>query len=153
MKYRFSSTKIRKSLLSGDVILANNYLGYDFSFSGVVVYGAKIGHKIGFPTANVKVESPYKLLPSNGVYLVYAFLKQKKCYGMMNIGYRPTVDGSSKVIEVHFFDFNENLYNANITIYLLDHLRKEITFSHLNALQEQLQIDQKIALDRIVTLS
>ena len=104
-----------------------------------------MGGKIGFPTANIKVEETYKLIPKTGVYVVKSYLKGADVYGMMNIGYRPTIDGNHQTIEVHFFDFNEDLYNQNLTIEILFFLRDEEKFSSIEKLISQLKEDKKTA--------
>ncbi len=137
-----SSTKIRKALLNGELKTANNYLGYSFVLRGIVVNGKKLGSKIGFPTANINVEETYKLIPKTGVYVVQAFIDNKLIFGMMNIGSRPTVNGSSQTIEVHFFDFKEDLYNEYISVELLYFLREEQKFNSIEMLTNQLRQDE-----------
>lgn len=144
-----SSTKIRKALLEGNLKTANNYLGYCFSLSGKVVKGKSLGTKIGFPTANIFIEESYKLIPKNGVYIVKSNLNNTIVFGMMNIGNRPTVDGKEKTIEVHFFDFKENLYNQKITVDLLYFIREEQKFSSVEILSCQLKRDKETALTYI----
>lgn len=140
-----SSTKIRKALSEKNIKTANKYLGYPFMLNGKVVNGKQLGGKIGFPTANIKVEETYKLIPKTGVYVVKSYLKGADVYGMMNIGYRPTIDGNHQTIEVHFFDFNEDLYNQNLTIEILFFLRDEEKFSSIEKLISQLKEDKKTA--------
>lgn len=137
-----SSTKIRKALLNGELKTANNYLGYSFVLRGVVVNGKKLGSKIGFPTANINVEETYKLIPKTGVYVVQALIDNKLTFGMMNIGSRPTVNGSSQTIEVHFFDFKKDLYNQHISVELLYFLREEQKFNSIEMLTNQLKQDE-----------
>ena len=144
-----SSTKIRKALASGNLKTANNYLGYNFMLNGIVVNGKQLGGKIGFPTANIDVKEDYKLIPKTGVYVVKSSISNKVIYGMMNIGNRPTVDGKHQTIEVHFFDFNQDLYNKNLTIELLYFLRDEEKFDSVNDLIHQLKKDEKFAKDYI----
>ncbi len=138
-----SSTKIRKALLAGDLKTANVFLGYYYMLQGTVVAGKKIGKKIGFPTANIDIEKPYKLIPKTGVYVVMSTLNGEKVFGMMNIGYRPTVQGEGQTIEVHFFDFNQDLYGKKITVELIYFLRKEQKFDSVENLINQLHIDKK----------
>ena len=140
-----SSTKIRRALAEGSLKTANNYLGYNFMLSGKVVNGKQLGGKIGFPTANIDVKETYKLIPKTGVYVVKSSLNNKTVYGMMNIGVRPTVDGTHQTIEVHFFDFNQDLYNQNLTIELLYFLRDEKKFKSLESLIHQIEKDEKTA--------
>lgn len=137
-----SSTKIRNSISEGNIQQANAYLGYNFFLTGKVVEGKKIGSKIGFPTANIEVKDAYKLIPKNGVYVVKSFVESNVIYGMMNIGNRPTVNGKNQTIEVHFFNFNQYIYGAEITIEILNWLRDEQKFESLNDLKNQLYIDQ-----------
>ncbi|MEN9656318.1 MAG: hypothetical protein RL311_1289, partial [Bacteroidota bacterium] len=114
-----SSTKIRTALEDGEINLANEYLGYSYFLSGTVVKGKQLGRTIGFPTANIELEEAYKLVPKNGVYVVTAEIDGKTVYGMMNIGFNPTVQGKNRTIEVHFFDFDSNIYNRHIRVAIL----------------------------------
>ncbi|MGB0880502.1 MAG: bifunctional riboflavin kinase/FAD synthetase [Polaribacter sp.] len=148
-----SSTKIRKALASGNLKTANNYLGYHFMLNGIVVNGKQLGGKIGFPTANINVKETYKLIPKTGVYVVKSTIHKREVFGMMNIGNRPTVNGKHQTIEVHFFDFNQDLYHQNITIELLYFLRDEQKFDSIDALIHQLKKDEKIARDYIKAIS
>ena len=141
-----SSTKIRKALLEGNVAMANEYLGYDYSLSGTVVKGKQLGRTIGFPTANLKIEENYKLIPKNGVYIVKSILNQKTVFGMMNIGFNPTVAGENLTIEIHYFDFDANLYEQKISVSILSYLRPEQKFGSVTLLKEQLQKDAAAAL-------
>lgn len=138
-----SSTKIRTSLANGTVTLANEYLGYNYFFTGIVVKGKQLGRTIGFPTANIHIKKDYKLIPKNGVYLVKSLLNQKIIYGVMNIGTRPTVNGENKTIEVHFIDFDQNLYDQEITLEVLDFVRDEQKFDSIEALKNQIQKDKE----------
>jgi len=140
-----SSTKIRKALEEGDVELANQYLGHNYSLTGTVSKGKQLGRTIGYPTANIKIEEDYKLIPSNGVYIVQSTIEGKTVFGMMNIGTRPTVDGTFQTIEIHFLDFNKDLYNQKITVSLLKRMRAEQKFESLDALKNQLNIDKAVA--------
>lgn len=140
-----SSTKIRRALASGDLNTANNYLGYHFMISGKVVNGKKLGGKIGFPTANIDVLETYKLIPKAGVYVVKSEINNTGVFGMMNIGNRPTVSGKHQTIEVHFFDFNKDLYHKELVVELLYFLRDEHKFDSLKSLTLQLEKDEKIA--------
>ena len=144
-----SSTKIRKALAEGNVKTANTYLGYPFMLNGNVVNGKQLGGKIGFPTANIDVEEVYKLIPKTGVYVVRSTIKDEIIYGMMNIGKRPTVDGKHQTIEVHFFDFNQDLYEQSLTVELLYFLRDEHKFDSVEHLISQLQKDEIQARDFI----
>ncbi|PCJ98893.1 MAG: riboflavin biosynthesis protein RibF [Flavobacteriaceae bacterium] len=142
-----SSTKIRKALLDGDIKTANAYLGYNYMLTGVVQKGKGLGRKINFPTANLHIEETYKLIPKEGVYVVKSNLKNVTVYGMMNIGYNPTVAGTEKSIEIHFFDFDQDLYDQKIQIDIVDRLRDEHKFDSVEKLQQQLEKDKKTSLE------
>lgn len=141
-----SSTKIRKALNNGDIKTANAYLGYEFMLSGTVIRGKGLGRQLAFPTANLQIEEPYKLIPKNGVYVVKSHIKQHQVYGMMNIGFNPTVNGTQKTIEIHFFHLDEDLYGQHIRVELLMRLRDEQRFESVEALKEQLIKDKENAL-------
>lgn len=142
-----SSTKIRNAILSGNISLANSYLGYEFFFSGVVTQGKQLGRTIGFPTANIEIQNSQKIIPKTGVYIVKGKWNNNLYNGMMNIGFRPTVNGTSQSIEVHFLDLNEDLYDKEITIYVLDFIRDEKKFNSLEELKEQLKKDKNKTLE------
>jgi len=144
-----SSTKIRRALHEGNLKTANHYLGYNFMLNGNVVNGKKLGGKIGYPTANIDIKEDYKLIPKTGVYVVKSTIDKVEVFGMMNIGNRPTVNGNHQTIEVHFFDFNKDLYHQNLTIELLYFLRDEQKFESLDLLIHQLKKDERIARDYI----
>ena len=139
-----SSTKIRTALLTGDIDIAALYLGYAYFFSGKVVLGNQLGRTIGYPTANLLIEDEKKLVPANGVYAVQVQLQERpaKLRGMMNIGMRPTVHGTKRVIEVNIFDFDEMIYGSILTITLVKFLRAEVKFDGLDALKAQLAKDK-----------
>lgn len=137
-----SSTKIRNALIKGDVRLANKLLGYEYSITGKVVGGNKIGRKLGFPTANIEVSDELKLISAVGVYACRIRWNGKLYKGMGNIGFRPTIDAGSLTIEVHIFDFDEIIYGETITIYFVDRIRDEHRFENLAALRQQLQEDR-----------
>ena len=137
-----SSTKIRKALESGDLETANAYLGYEYMLTGTVEAGKKLGRDLGFPTANLRIEANYKLIPASGVYLVRSALSGREVYGMMNIGTNPTVDGSRRHIEVHFFDYQGDLYGSPLQVDLLKRIRDERKFDSLDALKNQLGQDR-----------
>lgn len=141
-----SSTKIRNALDEGNVALANQYLGYDYFFSGTVIEGKKLGRTIGFPTANIHIDQSYKLIPKNGVYIVSSVVNGKTVYGMMNIGVNPTVGGKTQSVEVHFFDFDEDLYYQKITVAIHEKIRDEQKFPSVEALTAQLESDKLISL-------
>lgn len=140
-----SSTKIRRALASGNLKTANNYLGYNFMLNGNVVNGKKLGGTIGYPTANIDIKENYKLIPKTGVYIVKSAIDEKIVFGMMNIGNRPTVNGNHQTIEVHFFDFNQDLYHQNLTIELIYFLRDEEKFYSVEVLVQQIKKDEETA--------
>ena len=148
-----SSTKIRKALEEGKIETANLYLGYDFMLTGTVTKGKGLGRQIQFPTANIHIEETYKLIPKKGVYTVKSTINNEIVYGMMNIGMNPTVNGTKKTIEVHFFDFNKDLYNKKIQVNLLARQRNEKRFESVEALKEQLYIDKENALKNIASIN
>ena len=145
-----SSTKIRKALSEGNVPVANNLLGYQYTLSGTVTKGNKLGRTIGFPTANIVLNSSDKLIPLNGVYAVQVTVNQSKFNGMMNIGFRPTVNGKTRTIEVNILDFDGDIYHQIIKVELIDYIRAEVKFNGIDALKEQLKIDKKAVNERLV---
>jgi riboflavin kinase/FMN adenylyltransferase len=147
-----SSTKIRKALLEGNVALANEYLGYAYLLTGTIVKGKGIGRTINFPTANLKIEESYKLIPKNGVYIIQSTINNRLVFGMMNIGFNPTVNGEGQSIEIHFFDFKEILYDKKLQIQVLKRIRDEEKFDSLEQLTEQLEKDKSTAMNYIHTL-
>jgi riboflavin kinase/FMN adenylyltransferase len=139
-----SSTKIRKAILDGNLAKANEYLGERFELTGTVVHGQAIGKTIGFPTANIQVNSDLKLIPRNGVYAVEVTVKNSHYIGMLNIGNRPTVnDSADRTIEVHILDFSGEIYTEEITVKFIDKLRDEKQFIDLQELQNQIKEDEK----------
>ena len=141
--YAVSSTKIRERLEAGDVSGASAMLGYDYTLHGVVVAGNRLGRTIGFPTANMQMYEPLKLVPGNGVYFVRVETLGKHFHGMCNIGYRPTVSsGSNRTIETHIFDFDEDIYGLDMRVTFLDKIRDEIKFDSIEALRQQLETDK-----------
>ena len=140
-----SSTKIRNAILDGNMTLANDYLGYSYFITGTVITGKQLGRTIGFPTANINIAENYKLIPPNGVYLVQASINTQVVHGMMNIGTNPTVDGQAQSIEIHFLDFEANIYNQELKISIVQRIRDEKKFNSLQDLQEQLQKDKVTA--------
>lgn len=137
-----SSTKIRNALNVGDVALAKTYLGYPYMVSGTVVSGKQLGRTIGYPTANIKVAQDYKLIPAIGVYVVGVTVKGKDYYGMLSIGTNPTVGGTEKTIEVYIFDFNDTIYDEEITVRFLTRIRGEEHFGSIDLLIEALKNDE-----------
>jgi riboflavin kinase/FMN adenylyltransferase len=144
-----SSTKIRKALSEGDINTANSYLGYNYMLTGKVQRGKGIGRQLNYPTANIQIEEAYKLIPKIGAYVVKSEINGSTIFGMMNIGYNPTVSGTEKSIEVHFFDFNQDLYDLVLQIDILDRLRDEYKFESVDALKEQLSKDKATSLSII----
>ena len=147
-----SSTKIRNSLLSGDVDTANAYLGRPYTFSGKVVHGKKLGRTIGYPTANLNINHPNKLIPAIGVYAVQCNVEGQIYGGMMNIGNNPTVQGKEFSIEVNIFDFSADIYDKDVEIFVIARLRDEKKFGNLDELALILQLDKKNALEKIINL-
>lgn len=137
-----SSTKIRQLLEKGEIEKANHYLGYDFFINGKVVKGNGIGKTIGFPTANILIKNKWKLLPSDGVYAVKVNINDRCFKGMMNIGQKPTVDGKGKSLEVHIFDFSNDIYGKAIKVKVIKRIRDEKKFKDLQGLKKQLFIDK-----------
>ncbi len=138
-----SSTKIRRALQEGNLKTANRYLGYNYMLTGKVVDGKKLGGQIGFPTANLHIPEDYKLIPKTGVYVIRSIINDTLYFGMMNIGYRPTVNGKHQTIETHFFNFEGDLYGSTLRIELMYFLRKEKKFESVEDLIAQLKIDKK----------
>ena len=142
--YAVSSTKIRQKLEDGDVQAASAMLGYDYSLLGVVVAGNRIGRTLGFPTANMQLYEPLKLVPGNGVYFVRVHTLGQDWYGMCNVGCRPTVgQGNTRTIETHIFDFDEDIYGLDINVTFIEKVRDEVRFASLDELKNQLEIDKQ----------
>jgi riboflavin kinase/FMN adenylyltransferase len=144
-----SSTKIRNALMEGNMALANEYLGYEYFLTGTIVRGKQLGRTIDFPTANLQMEENYKLIPRNGVYVVKSAINQKTVFGMMNIGFNPSVAGENLAIEIHFFDFDEDLYDQKLSVSLLEYLRPEQKFESVALLKQQLEKDRNTSLAHI----
>ncbi len=143
---KVSSTRVRKLLEAGKVKAANSFLGYEYSITGKVVKGQSIGRDMGFPTANIEVSDEYKLIAAVGVYACRVEYMGKFYKGMSNIGFRPTIDHGDLTIEVNIFDFDQQIYNEEITIYFVDRMRDEHKFESIDALKAQLVKDRKQAL-------
>lgn len=141
-----SSTKIRNALDDGQIHLANALLGRNYSIKGTVIHGNKKGRLIGFPTANIDIPESYKLLPADGAYAIKATVGEKKYKGMLNIGFKPTVDGTKRTIEAHLFNFEEEIYNQEITVEFVKALRKELKFDSIDQLKDQLLVDKENAI-------
>jgi len=140
-----SSTKIRKALENGNIEKANTYLGYCYMLTGIIVSGKGLGRKLNFPTVNLHIEETYKLIPKTGVYVVKTKLENNTVFGIMNIGYRPTIDGKNQTIEIHLLDFNADLYGKKMQIEILKRLREEQKFDSVEHLTKQIQEDEKAA--------
>ena len=140
-----SSTKVRKAIAAGDFNRVADFLGRNFELTGTVSKGKGLGRTIDFPTANINVEETYKLIPPIGVYLVSVEYEKKLFNGMMNIGTRPTLNGENQTLEVHLFDFNEDLYKKKLKLIFLGKIRDEQKFESLDALKKQLENDKKIS--------
>jgi len=137
-----SSTRIRIALEERDCELASQLLGRHYSLYGTVVEGDKIGRTLGYPTANIAVADSTKLIPADGIYAVTVTVEGKIYKGMLSIGYRPTVGGTKKTIEVNIFDFNKNIYNQTIELSFVKWLRAEEKYSSLDELKVQLEKDK-----------
>ncbi len=148
-KITVSSTKIRNSINQGDIKTTEKYLGRHFNLKGKVVKGDGLGKKINYPTANIFIEESYKIIPKDGVYLVETIIKDKLFKGMMNIGHRPTIGTNVKSIEIHLFNFNQDIYGHVISIKMISKIRDEKKFSSIQALKEQLVKDENYCLKLI----
>ena len=156
-----SSTNIREAILHTDIVMANKLLGYIYFFEGEVVHGNKLGRQLGYPTANLKVHDPEKLIPGDGIYAVYVNVngglavkneettevnsipvEDVQYKGMMSIGFRPTVDGKKRVIEVNVFDFDKEIYGKTMRVYGKKFLRAEVKFNSLEDLVKQIDQDK-----------
>ena len=148
-----SSTKIRRALESGEVDVANTYLGYNYGFSGTVVHGEKQGRKLGYPTANMEPEEKTKLIPCDGIYLVKVFAEGQEYFGLMNIGKKPTMGEFERSQEVFIMDFSGDLYDKTIRVEFLRYLRGEKKFNSLDELIAAMNQDKANALEIIKTLT
>lgn len=137
-----SSTKIRKALFEGRVEIVSEYLGRPYSIRGTVIEGDKIGRTLDFPTANIEVNFKHKLIPTEGIYAVKVRVGQVYHNGMLNIGFRPTLGGVHKRVEVNIFDFDQDIYRKEIGVEFYHYIRSEIKFENLGALKSQLQNDK-----------
>ena len=140
-----SSTKIRVALLDGDIRTSNILLGHDFSIEGKVITGERMGSQLGFPTANIEITEPYKLIPADGIYAVHVDLGGEIFKGMLYIGNRPALNGKSRSIEVNIFDFNNDIYGRDIKINFIDKIRDDMNFENLEQLKEKMKEDKVIA--------
>ena len=147
-----SSTKIRDAIKNSEFEKVKNFLGRPYELNGTVIKGDGLGRTIDFPTANLKIDEQYKLLPNKGVYLVRVRYNENDYLGMMNIGNRPTIDGESQTQEVHLFDFNKSIYGDPVKVCFLKKIRDEKKFDSLEDLKKQLVKDQEICKRIISTL-
>ena len=147
-----SSTKIRNAIQEGEMLLANKYLGYHYFLTGTVIKGKQLGRTIGFPTANLKIEEDYKLIPSKGVYIVSSEINNQTVFGMMNIGNNPTVGNETLSVEIHYLNFEGDLYDQKITVAIYQRIRNEEKFDSLLLLKEQIEKDKLQTLSYIETL-
>lgn len=141
-----SSTKIRSALLEGDIKTANEFLGYPFGLCGKVVRGDEIGRQLGFPTANLFIEQPYKIIPADGIYAVEVLVDGDKYKGMCYIGNRPTINGMTRNIEVNIFEFDQDIYDKNIKVDFLHFIRGDAKFEGLEQLKIQIAWDKEAVL-------
>ncbi|MCB9033085.1 MAG: bifunctional riboflavin kinase/FAD synthetase [Chitinophagales bacterium] len=142
---KVSSTKVRDALLQGDIATANEWLSHPFTIKGKVIHGDKIGRILGFPTANIEVSNPHKLIPASGVYAVWVDIDDQRYKGALSIGYRPTVfDNSELTIEVFIIDFDANLYDKNLSFEFVTYLRPQIKFENWDLLQTAIENDVRI---------
>lgn len=146
-----SSTKIRNALSDGNIELANSFLGYNYTITGMVVQGKQLGRTIGFPTANISINEDYKLIPNSGVYVVECKIENQSYFGMMNIGTNPTVENTNQKqkLEVNIFDFDQDVYGKSINISFLKRIRSEQKFDSLEALKNQIALDKQSSLSFI----
>ena len=143
-KTKVSSSEIRRLLQEGNVEKAQELLTYPYTLQGTIVNGYKVGRTIGFPTANIAVDEPYKVLPKVGVYAVFVYIAGKRYKGMLYIGKRPTVNnGNNQTVEVHILDFSGDIYDNRISVSFIYHIREDIKFDSLETLKEQLEKDRK----------
>jgi riboflavin kinase / FMN adenylyltransferase len=141
-----SSSAIRKAIEEGDVSTAAHFLGRAYSLSGIVIAGDKIGRQLGFPTANIDIDSHYKLIPAKGIYAVWVEHAGARYGGMLYIGDRPTLNRSNLVVEVNIFDFSKEIYGENIKVCFEKFLRADIKFNSIEELTAQLYLDKEAAL-------
>ena len=144
-----SSTKVRKALKEGKIVTASKYLGYHYKLTGSVIKGKQLGRKIGYPTANILVSNKLKLVPSDGIYAVNVIHNSKRFQGMLSIGHNPTIEGKGRSIEVNIFNFNETIYEQDLTIEFVKKLRDEVKFESIEALKEQLAKDELDSLEAL----
>ncbi|HEV8512401.1 MAG TPA: riboflavin kinase, partial [Cyclobacteriaceae bacterium] len=147
------SSKIRQALEKTDIETANHLLGKPYMLTGQVVQGDKLGRQLGYPTANIEVDSRYKLIPADGIYAVMVKYEHGIFKGMLYIGPRPTLNGTKRVIEVNIFDFNKEIYGESITVYFYQYLRGDKKFENLDSLKLQLHVDKEETLKILETIT
>lgn len=145
-----SSTKIRNSLQSGEIKLANELLGHNYTISGTVIRGLQNGRKLGFPTANLQVNDAHKLIPKTGIYVVKVHTDNEVYKGMLSIGYNPTFEGKEQTIEVNILDFDKDIYGSSLTLEFIDYIRSEKKFDSLDALIVEMRNDEQITRETLV---
>jgi riboflavin kinase/FMN adenylyltransferase len=143
---KVSSSNIRNAILQGHIEEANKLLGYQFFFEGEVMHGDKIGRTIGYPTANLKSTDEEKIVLDDGIYAVYTEVAGTRYKAMMSIGFRPTVNGKKRVVEVNLFDFEKEIYGSIIRVYVVKYLRSEVKFNGLEELKQALHQDKENSL-------
>lgn len=149
-KQTVSSSKIRYLLAQGDISLANTFLSYNYTITGKIVEGYKVGRRIGFPTANIKIWERYKVIPTDGVYAVQVHIDEDVHAGMLYIGNRPTLhDDSQTSVEVNIFDFDDNLYNKTLTVEFVSFVRPDIKFTGVEPLIAQIAKDKNIVREKL----
>jgi len=148
-----SSSKIRQALENSQIEIATQLLGRPYMISGQVVQGDQLGRELGFPTANIEVDSRYKLIPADGIYAVTVSYENKIFKGMLYIGPRPTVNGTQRVIEVNLFDFDKDIYGDRLTVHLHQFIREDKKFDSLETLKQQLHWDKTEAMKRLETIT
>ena len=145
-----SSTKIRNALNEGDVKTATSYLNRPFSIRGTIEKGKQLGRTINYPTANLKVEEKYKIIPANGVYVTSSIINGRKVYGMTNIGVNPTVTNEGvRKIETYYLDFDQNFYDSEMELFFHHRLRNEARFKDLDLLKKAMLKDENDTRDYI----
>lgn len=147
-----SSTKIRRNLQEGNIRLANELLCYTYFLTGQVVHGDKMGRQLGYPTANLHLNDERKLIPAEGIYAVQARVGTRVFPAVMSIGFRPTFNGTDLRLEVHIFDFHEDIYDQELTVYFVDYIRSNLKFDNVDALIVQMNKDSEQAREILATL-
>lgn len=146
---KVSSTKIRNALIAGDIESANRYLGYEYSVTGEVVKGEQLGRKIGYPTINVRPTDKYKLIPGEGVYLASVDIEDKRHYGMLNIGRKPTVGDFPRGLEMNIFNYDRDIYGKEVSINFMDWIRPDKKFGGLEELTKAIDGDKQACLQKL----